>query len=66
MAITGSISRNNITPTGLAFQVDFNIEAQVTSPTGPITSYDFIRDGVVESNVTLSPTNNYSSRLSKL
>ena len=61
MAITGSISRNSITPTGPAFQVDLNIEAQITPPTGLITEYDFIRDGVVESNVTLSPTANYSN-----
>ena len=61
MALTGSISRNSITPTGPAFQVDLNIEAQATPPTASITSYDFIRDGVVESNVTFSPTANYSN-----
>ena len=61
MALTGSISRNSITPTGPAFQVDLNIEAQVTSPTASITRYDFIRDGVIESSVTLSPTTNYSN-----
>ena len=61
MALTGSISRNSITPSGPSFQVDLNIEAQVTPPTGAITEYEFIRNGVVENTVTITPTNNYSN-----
>ena len=61
MALTGSISRNSITPSGSSFQVDLNVEAQATIPTGSIIGYDFIRNGIIENTVTIPPTNNYSN-----